>query len=77
MDKRPNVRAPKSTAEQIARDMREGTFPRKSEATLHEEMAADRLEQQSYPTNNFALTTLVLVGLIVVIGLAFAFGLVK
>jgi hypothetical protein len=42
-----------------------------------EELSADRLEQQSYPTNNFALTTLVLVGLIVVIGLAFAFGLVK
>jgi hypothetical protein len=42
-----------------------------------EEMAADRHEQQSYPTNNFAVTAIILVGLIVVIGLAVAFGLVK
>jgi hypothetical protein len=42
-----------------------------------EELAADRLEQQSYPTNNFAVTAIILVGLIVVIGLAVAFGVVK
>lgn len=29
---------PKSVMEQIARDMREGAFPQKSEATLREEM---------------------------------------
>jgi hypothetical protein len=75
MVKRPNVRP--SLSEQIARDIREGTFPSKSEATQREEMAADRLEQQSYPTNNFAVTAIILVGLIVVIGLAVAFGVVK
>jgi hypothetical protein len=90
-----------SILEQIARDIREGTFPKKSEATLREEMdmpkrpnrrvppesemippqeerAADRLpEPESYPTNNFALTALILGGLIVVIGLAYVTGMIK
>lgn len=43
-----------------------------------ERIAADReLEQRSYPTNNFALTGLVLGVLIVVIGILYALGLVN
>jgi hypothetical protein len=70
MAKRPNVRPPPN--EKLEAFRREVVSEE-----IHETLAADRREQQSYPTNNFALTTLVLVGLIVVIGLAFAFGLVK
>lgn len=43
-----------------------------------EDLAADRQrEQQSYPSNNFAVSGLILAVLIVVIGLAIALGLVK
>jgi hypothetical protein len=45
---------------------------------VFEEHAADRqCEPESYPTNNFALTALVLCGVIVLIALAYVTGMVK
>jgi hypothetical protein len=76
MAKRPNVRRPPERNEALEQWGREITG-RSIADSLKEESAADRLEQQSYPTNNFAVTAIILVGLIVVIGLAVAFGVVK
>lgn len=42
-----------------------------------EERAADRLEQQSYPRNNFAAGAAVLAGVLVLLGLAYVVGFVR
>jgi len=42
-----------------------------------EPLAADRMEVETWPRNNFLLTALILAGLIVLIGLGFATGVVQ
>jgi hypothetical protein len=84
MPKRPNRRVPPESQmipperNRVLEDWGKDIVRRDIEDAAREECAADRLpERESYPTNNFALTALVLGALIIVIALAYVTGMVK